>query len=188
MTTHTSSAHGFIQAIRLGAADVRYDFWLDMCGVRGRRRRDLRSELRGNLVEASERVGSRNAVRAVGPIRTLARAATEASQHEVVGSGGGAPGWWSAATAAVGVFAAASILELLAALWWFSGAAAANQPTVSGSLPLFVGSQLELSHPDDGLSFILQPGWTVPVIAILAYIFLAKPWTVLRRGAGQATR
>jgi hypothetical protein len=56
----------------IGRAVVGYDFWLEARGVAGRRRRDLRRELRANLSEAALDVGAREAVRRVGSPRVLA--------------------------------------------------------------------------------------------------------------------
>jgi len=48
---------------RIVGATVSYDLWLELAGVPGRRRRDLRRELRANLRDATALVGSHTAVR-----------------------------------------------------------------------------------------------------------------------------
>lgn len=50
---------------RIVGATVSYDLWLELAGVPGRRRRDLRRELRANLRDATALVGSHTAVRYV---------------------------------------------------------------------------------------------------------------------------
>src|SRR5512142_2028709 len=58
---------------RIGWALVRYDFWLSVFCVPGRRARALRRELRSNLWDAAARVGSGAAVSGLGSIRAMAR-------------------------------------------------------------------------------------------------------------------
>ena len=46
-----------VDRIRMRWVKFRFDFWLDIYGVPRRRRRDLRSELVGNLADAAREVG-----------------------------------------------------------------------------------------------------------------------------------
>ena len=57
---------------RIVGATLSYDLWLDFAGVPGRRRRDLRRELRANLGAATALVGSRDAIRGLGSTREMA--------------------------------------------------------------------------------------------------------------------
>ena len=63
--------------LRIENALLRYDFWLEMRGVAGFRRRALRRELRANLLAASEDVGTTRALFGIGSPKELAYAATE---------------------------------------------------------------------------------------------------------------
>ncbi|MFC7492054.1 MULTISPECIES: hypothetical protein [unclassified Knoellia] len=67
-----------VDRLRIESAVLRYDFWLEMRGVRGRRRRALRSELRANLLEATSDVGVTRALFGIGSPKQLAYAAQPA--------------------------------------------------------------------------------------------------------------
>lgn len=165
--------------LRIGAVAARYDFWLDLRGVGRRRRRDLRNELRANLADAAARVGAREAVQALGPVRRLAA--------DVAGGTPQAGPRWSAGLVAAGwAFAGVLVTELLALLWWVSGADASGAPRVEGSLPLFPGSLAEYSREDHALSLGLQPGWLVIAAVAVSFVVAARPWLLLTRRASRS--
>ena len=60
---------------RIRRTMLAYDYWLDVEGVTGRARKDLRAELVGNLTDATAAVGYPAARRSLGSVRTLATAA-----------------------------------------------------------------------------------------------------------------
>lgn len=58
--------------VRIERAVQSYDWWLDLRGAPRRRRRELRTELRSNLRDATAHVGSRAAVSGLGSTRQMA--------------------------------------------------------------------------------------------------------------------
>ncbi len=87
-----------IDRIRIENAVQRYDFWLELRGVRGRRRREMRRELRTNLAAAGADVGVTKALFGIGSPKQLAFEMSERQAHR--------PRWslgvlWATVTAAV---------------------------------------------------------------------------------------
>ena len=168
--------------LRIDLAVLRYDAWLDLRGGVGRRRRELREELRANLVDATSQVGSREAVRRLGPLRTLAAEAAGAARPA------GGPAWGYGALVGVYAFTAVLVLELLAAMWWTDAAHDSGAPTVRGSLTLFPGSAVAYSRLGDGMSLEFRPGWLVLAAAAVAFAVGSRPWLLARRGAPSRER
>lgn len=159
---------------RIGRAVNSYDMWLDLRGVPGRRRRGLRRELRANLGDAAERVGAREAVRALGSPRRMAAEVSPADPHR--------PHWkiglWAGSAALILVLLA----ELFAALAWADGAAAAETgKPVSGSMTLFPGSELTYDSAGGGVSLSLGFGWLCLAVGLLAFVIAARPWRIFSR-------
>ena len=162
--------------LRLGLAVLRYDAWLDLRGGVGRRRRrELREELRANLADASARVGSREAVRRLGPLRVLAAETAGGTRP------GGLPAWSRGVLSAACAFAAVLLLELLATMWWVGAAHDSGAPVVRGSLMLFPGSALEYGRLADGVAVEFHPGWLVLAAAAAAFTVASRPWLLIRR-------
>jgi hypothetical protein len=171
-----SRGESLADRLRLDLAVLRYDAWLDLRGGVGRRRRrELREELRANLVDASAQVGIREAVRRLGPLRTLA-AETAGGTRSV-----GRPAWTRGLLFAAYAFSAVVILEMLAVLWWTGGAHDSGAPTVRGSLRLFPGSAVEYSQDAGGFALEFQPGWLTLAAAALAFAVASRPWLLARR-------
>ncbi|MCU1442616.1 MAG: hypothetical protein JWQ59_766 [Cryobacterium sp.] len=95
---------------RILRATVSYDLWLDLAGMPGRRRRDLRWELGVNLGDATALVGSKNAARGLGSTREMAAAANPPDLTR--------PRWTVGFAAGMSLFGVSSIAEFLAALSW----------------------------------------------------------------------
>jgi len=76
---------------RIRRTMLAYDYWLDVEGVTGRARKDLRAELVGNLTDATAAVGYPAARRSLGSVRTLATAAAPAGTAGPAGSSGRMP-------------------------------------------------------------------------------------------------
>jgi len=164
--------------LRINLAVLRYDAWLDLRGgVGSRTRRQLRRELRANLVDASAQVGSRDAVRRLGPIRELAAEAGDATRPTA------RPTWGRGGVVAARVFALVLLLEALALMWWLGGARDAGVPTVRGSLALFPGSAVEYSRLAGGTAVEFQPGWLVLAAAAVTFAVASRPWLLARRPA-----
>ena len=165
---------------RIVGATLSYDLWLDFAGVPGRRRRDLRRELRANLGDATALVGSRNAVRGLGSTREMAAAANSTDSTR--------PRWTVGFTVGISLIALSLIAELLAALSWFEGAmAAAPETRVTGAMTFFPGSSLtyspSASGSDSGFVLSIGFGWVCLLIGFIAFILAAQPWRLLRRHA-----
>jgi hypothetical protein len=164
---------GLLLAQRVELAVLRYDFWLDLQGVPRRRRRELRRELRQNLDDAAQRVGSRTAVRQLGSLRALAAEGAEAVHRP------GTPRWSRAGVAAALAFGVVAVLEMLAVLWWVSAADSSGAATVSGALPLFPGSAVEYSETATSTALEVQPGWLVLAAAGATFAVVSRPWLLL---------
>jgi hypothetical protein len=166
--------------LRINLAVLRYDAWLDLRGgVGGRRRRQLRRELRANLVDAAAQVGSRDAIRRLGPLRQLAAEAAEATR--TTADSRARPAWGHGAAVAAQAFAVILLLELLAVMWWTGAAHDSGAPTVRGSLRLFPGSAVEYSRLTGGASLEFQPGWLVLAAAAVTFAVASRPWLLARR-------
>jgi hypothetical protein len=158
--------------LRLGLAVLRYDLWLDLRGGVGRRRRrELREELRANLTDASVQVGSREAVRRLGPLRALAAETAGGTRPA------GRPAWLRGLLVAGYAFGAVLVLELLAVMWWTGAAHDSGAPTVRGSLTLFPGSALEYGRAPGGMSLEFHPGWLTLAAAAVAFLLASRPWS-----------
>ena len=161
---------------RLEVAVQRYDWWLALRGAPGRRRRELRRELRANLADAAAGQGSRAAVSALGSTRTMA---AEALPVDLTN-----PRWSAGAAAGAVAVAAVLLVELWAALGWLDGVVAAGPSRgagpVAGSLTLFPGSSLEYARAGSGFSLAFEPGWLCLVAGLLGFLAVARPWRALR--------
>lgn len=163
-----------LERARIEAAVQSYDLWLDLRGARGRRRRDLRRELRANLVEASARVGAREAVDRLGSTRAMAT--------EAIPIRAGRPRWNVGGVTGVVVFALVVLAELLSALAWTDGVmAAAPAVPAAGSLTLFPGTDLTYSPEGSGFAVTYALGWLAPAVGALVFVLVARPWRALRR-------
>jgi hypothetical protein len=158
---------------KVGAAIVRYDLWLELRGVGRRRRRDLREELRANLNDAAEQVGTTQALAALGSLRQMSAEATAGSPP--------APNWSTGATAAGGTFLAVLLAELFAIISWSGAADASGAARVQGPLPLFPGSQATWERIDQGFSIGLEPGWLLIAAAAIAFVIGSRPWLAAAR-------
>jgi hypothetical protein len=166
-----------LEHVRIWRAAQSYDFWLDVNGVSGARRRELRSELRRNLVDAAADGGAPTAIGSLGSLRQMAREASPADPTK--------PRWRSGLSMAAAAAAVMLLVELLAALAWVDGAMAASPDrSVIGSMALFPGSTLEYAPGPDGFSVSFFPGWLWLAVAALVLLIAARPWRVLtRRGS-----
>jgi hypothetical protein len=154
---------------RIAWAMIRFDFWLEWNGVSGRRRRDLRDELRGNLYEATRAGSSAQAVAALGPARALAAAY---AQRSATGRD-----WARGAVWATGTLLGLVIISLAAGLTWVDAVLASGAERVDGHPWASPWLHLELSV-DHGESFAVTmqiAGWVV-LLPVLALLLGAKVW------------
>jgi hypothetical protein len=161
-----------LDRVRIERAVYAYDFWLDLRGAPARRRRELRRELRANLVEASAHRGSRTAVRSLGSTRQMAADAGVVDRSR--------PRWAAGLSAAAAALGLVLLLELLAALSWVDGAmAAARGSATSGSLTFFPGSSVEYAPLGAGFSVAVEPGWLCLAAGLATLVVVARPWRPL---------
>lgn len=170
-----------VDHLRVERAVQSYGFWLDLRGASGRRRRELRHELRGNLREASATHGSAAATRALGSLRTMAEQAIVPDRTSVR--------WTAGAQAAFAALAVIVTIEVLASLAWLDGVLAVQPGTdVTGSLTLFPGSSLTYEPLAPGFSMSLSPGWLGPAIALITLVVVARPWRLVTGRGARRTR
>lgn len=158
---------------RIEKAVQSYDFWLDLRGAPWRRRRGLRRELRANLLAAAEHIGSREAVDRVGSTRLMAAEALPLRAER--------PRWSTGFAVALVAAAVVVLVELLAALAWVDGVIAADpRSSVSGTMTLFPASSLSYTEVESGFAFAIAPGWLGPVVGVVLFILVARPWHAWR--------
>jgi hypothetical protein len=163
--------------LRIERAVQSYDWWLSWHNTGGRRRRELRRELRANLVAAAaEPGGARAAVTALGDIRQLATETLAADQPSSQ--------WPGAVGKAFAALFVALFPEGVSALGWLQGAEAAGAlegPSVVGSLTFFPGSVVSFVHEGTYHSSGWQPGWLCLLVGALVFVVALRPWRVLAR-------
>ena len=169
--------------LRIEWAVASYNWWLDLRGTPRRRRRDLRSELRSNLRDATAHSGSKAAVAALGGTR---RMAAEAAPHDP------SRARWTAGLQAGGAaLGLALLVVLVSTLAWADGVIAADPDrTVSGSVTLLPGSSMEYAPLADGFSVSTDVGWLPLVAGVLVFVAVARPWRALtgrREGVGSGS-
>ena len=162
-----------IDRLRLERAVQSYDWWLDLRGVPGRRRRELRRELQANLTDAAQDVGVERAVAALGSTRQMAAEAVPDRQDR--------PRWRLGLQAAVAALVLSVVCELLAGLAWADGAMAAGPDgRVEGAVSLFPGSSVAYEPVGTGFAVTLQIGWLCLVVALVVLVVAARAWRALR--------
>jgi hypothetical protein len=163
-----------IDRLRIESAILRYDFWLEMRGVRGRRRRDLRRELRVNLTEACADVGPTSALFGIGSPKELAYAATDSDPTR--------PRWsqgllWAAATLALlMVWLLVTSLNIVQTI----EAAAVTEAVDVTPFPWF-GTTFTTRSSPGVLEASISPLWQLLAGPLLVFLLVAQPWRILRR-------
>jgi hypothetical protein len=125
-------------------------------------------------VTATQRVGSRPAVAAVGPTRKLAADAVPDGQG---------PSWWLGLFVAILTLELVVGLELLLTTVWADAAMASKVAQLDGGITLFPGLQVHYRKLDAGGGFVVGAdlGPMPLVVAALAFIGVARPWRLQRR-------
>ena len=163
--------------LKVAHAVINYDFWLDVFGVGGRRRRELRAELRGNLWEAARQVGGRQAIHGVGSVRRLARQTAVESRRE--------QGWSYGVMAGMVAFSIVLLLQLVAATVVADSAHAAAAGRLSVPVTLLPGTEVTYeSLPHGGFVLAVSAGFMPLVVAVVVFAVASRPWLLLRRSAG----
>ena len=159
---------------RIAGAVARYDFWMDFRGVPGRRRKELRTELRANLDEAAEREGTTRALLAIGSPRAMAYAVAETYR--------GRPRW------AFGGYVALATWVVLQLLWTFSvlgfvegvRASGVTGRPVTGSVPPLVSqASAEFGAAGEPVAMAGVLPLSVLGVALVAFVLAAGPWRPL---------
>lgn len=169
--------------LRIENALLRYDFWLEMRGVPGSRRRALRRELRANLTEASADVGTTRALFGIGSPKELAYAATDADPTR--------PRWSQGALWASAVFAMVVFSLLFTAIAFTAGveASGVTGETVRGFVFPWFGVDFSARVEPGGGGLSTGAGASfVPVLGLplLTFLVVSRAWRALRRTNGSA--
>lgn len=163
-----------VDRIRTEYAVQRYDFWLELRGVRGSRRRELRRELRANLVEAGADVGVTRALFGIGSPKQLAYAATEADASR--------PRWSLGAFWASGTFAVLIVWMALTTLTILQTAKAASTTGPVDVQPFpWLGTTFTVESSPGSVGAEVQAPWQLLVGPLLVFLLVAQPWRRLRR-------
>lgn len=166
-----------IDRSRVQYAVIRYDFWLEIRGIRSRERKALRRELRDNLGAASADVGVTRALFGIGSPKQLAYDVTPRARNR--------PRWSLGA-----VWAALTFGGVLLALLWtaitFVQVVEASDATgrqVSSSIFPWFGTTFhaEIAENGGGLSFGLDNPVALILLPLLVFVVVASPWRMLRR-------
>lgn len=169
---------GLVDKTRVWWAGAQYDLWLDLYCVPGRTRKGLRQEFTANLTEAIAHVGAREALTSLGGLRKLA---AQTSRDAELRSR-----WLAGAVIGMLTFGVLAILFLLASLNYASGVidSGVTQP-VAGAVFPFAGSWVEAHNvgAGEGLSVSANPGPALPLLALLVFLAVARPWRSLRRSS-----
>ncbi|HEX5534813.1 MAG TPA: hypothetical protein VFX33_13815 [Actinomycetales bacterium] len=176
-----------LDRMRIARVVAGYDFWLEARGVPGRRRRDLRRELRSNITEAVRDVGVRPALAGVGSARLLAQEATS--------DGVKRPLWSLAAACSAAVLVLLAFAAMLAGSGFVDAVEASGvRQEVAAPLSLLPGVSGYAHFPEDGgTAFGISFGWQFLLPALVVFVVVARPWRLLRTskvtaGAGRAPR
>ena len=166
-----------IDRLRIESAILRYDFWLEMRGVRGSRRRDLRRELRTNLTEASADTGTTRALFGIGSPKELAYAATDTDPSR--------PRWSQGALWAAFVFGVVIFGCMFTAIVFTAGveASGATGQKVHGFVFPWFGVDYS-AQVDPGRSYAAGAGGVGGYflgLPLLTFLLVAQPWRLLRR-------
>ncbi|KGN41096.1 hypothetical protein [Knoellia aerolata] len=167
-----------LDRLRIENAVLRYDFWLEMRGVRGSRRRELRRELRANLGAASADVGTTRALFGIGSPKGLAYAATDTNPSR--------PRWSQAAIWASVAFGLVAFACLFTAIAFTAGVEASGVTgrAVRGFVFPWFGVDFSARVEADGGGFSTGAGgvgtWFLGV-PLLVFLLVAQPWRLLRR-------
>lgn len=182
----STSSISVLDRLRLELAVADYDARLDLAGVPGRTRRDLRRELRANLIDSARAKGVRAALTGLGSPWALAaedaRAVCDPSR----------PAWSLGITCGL----TAALLYVFSFAWqvfgFLDGArAVASAGQVTGGLTLYPGSRIVHEWGPDGLSAQLSfSPWPPLVLWVVVALIVARVWRLARRRSpgGAATR
>ena len=161
-----------LDKLRIADAALSYDFWLSVQGVGWRARRAAVTELRANLWEAAGSVGAKEAIRALGPLRVLAR--------ESVPDAAG-PRWGHGASVGVVALEVVVVLQLLLMTVVVDTAQAADVGRVDVPVTLVPGMTANYESSQDALSFGVDLGPAPLVVGVVAFLVAARPWRLVRR-------
>jgi len=162
-----------VDRLRTEYAVQRYDFWLELRGVRSSRRRELRRELRTNLAEAAADVGVTSALFGIGSPQQLAYAATEADASR--------PRWSLGAFWAVGTFSVLMVWMALTSLTIVQTVESAGVTEAVDVQPFpWLGTTFTVESSPGALSAGVHAPWQLIVGPLLAFLLVAQPWRLLR--------
>ena len=166
-----------VDRTRIESTILRYDFWLEMRGLRGSRRRELRRELRANLAEAATDVGTTRALFGIGSPKQLAYAATDTDPSR--------PRWSQGALWAALVFGIVIFGCMFTAIAFPAGVEASGVEgrRVHGSVFPWFGVDFA-AQVEPGRSYAAGAGGVGAYflgLPLLTFLLVAQPWRLLRR-------
>lgn len=166
-----------IDRARLEYAVMRYDFWLELRGARGRDRKALRKELRDNLRAASADVGVTRALFGIGSSKQLAYAVTPPVNIR--------PRWSMGAVWATLTFGGTLLALVWTAVTFVQVVDASGTTDRQVSSPIFpwFGTTFyaEIGENGNGLSFGLDNPLALLLLPLLVFVLVARPWRMLHR-------
>jgi hypothetical protein len=173
-----------LDRIRTARAAWAYDYWLELYSVPGRRRRELRTELRDNLGAAAAQRGMTAALAGIGPVRDLARAAG--------GTVGQRPLWVRGGYAALATFCVMVVVNVLTAVAFADGAlaAGADAPVHGHVFPWWQQPiVVDPTDPAGGFSIAQQVSPLFALVPGVVLVLWSRPWRLRTRlpGAERAT-
>lgn len=169
--------------IRIRRTMLAFDYWMDVEGVRSRRRKELRAELVGNLTDATAAVGFPAARRSLGSVRALAAAAAPDRDSR--------PRWVVGVYAAIMVATAWAVVTLVATTAWADGALTAGGATVNATGRPFFAPWAEVTVIRGSTmrmwATLNPPSMLVP--SLLAFLVGSRLWRIWphRRASDQVT-
>lgn len=171
---------GIIDRFRIENAVQTYDFWLELRGMRSRRRKEARRELRTNLRDAAADVGVTQALFNIGSPKELAYAMTpEATQR---------PRWSLGAMWASLAFVVVVFGLMYTASTFTSGVDASGvvgQQVTGFVFPWFGVDFMARIEPNRG-GLAVGAGkaqWYVLGLPLLAFVLAARPWRAFTQKA-----
>jgi hypothetical protein len=159
---------------RIAGAVARYDFWMDFRGVPGRRRKELRTELRANLDEAAGREGTTRALLAIGSPRAMAYAVAETYR--------GRPRWTFGGYVALATWVVLQLLWTFSVLGFVQGVRASGvtgRPVTGSVPPLVPEATAEFGPGGDVAAAAGVLPLSVLLVALVVFVLASGPWRPL---------
>ncbi|MBW3086083.1 hypothetical protein KEM60_02294 [Austwickia sp. TVS 96-490-7B] len=169
-----------LDTVRLHAAVIRYDFALDLRGVPGRARRDLRRELRSNLRSSATQSGINHALAGIGSPESLARESAAALRDPR------RPAWTRGLVWVGFALTAYWIIGIITMFTWMDAIVASGVThEVVGGVTMLPGIEYRAQHTTTSVSLGLTLSAPTMLVSLgiftLTFALGARLWRPLRR-------